>query len=112
MRIDEGWKQLARAVCGAGALRVAALSVACLLLQAPACAAARVPAPDATQAARRAETAREANAVAGPTVKVNSKSPYAAWRAQRERAERLDTSGHGHRAPRPEGPSHSRRLPQ
>jgi hypothetical protein len=67
---------------------------ACLLFQSPAIAAG-------------------ADGTGGTTnTRVTSKSPYAAWRAKREQAEKPDTSGHGHRAPHPQGQSRARRLPQ
>jgi hypothetical protein len=74
----------------ASALRAAVLAAACLLTQAPA----------------------SATGTEGGSAVASSKSPYAAWRAQHEQAEAPDTSGHGHRAPLPEGQSHPRRVPQ
>jgi hypothetical protein len=112
MRSYERLKRWARPARVTGALRVAALAAVCLLVQAPASAAGSDGERAATKAARPTATSREAKMVAEPKAKVGSKSPYAAWRAERERAQKADTSGHGHRAPHPEGQSHSRRLPQ
>jgi hypothetical protein len=83
--------------------RVTALIAVCLLVQAPSIAAG----VDGADAAARAAAPR-----AGTIPQFISKSPYAAWRARREQVEKPDTSGHGHRAPRPQGQSRSRRLPQ
>jgi hypothetical protein len=93
-----------------GALRAAVLTAACLLAQ----LGVSVAGTEATNAVAGspAKISPEAKAQAAPTAKVNSKSPYAAWRAQHEQAEAPDTSGHGHRAPLPEGQTHPRRAPQ
>jgi hypothetical protein len=107
MPIDEGWKRLPRP-----ARLAAALAAVCLLAQAPASAVASDDAGGAIKAASRTATSREAKISNEPKAKVASKSPYAAWRARREQAEKSDASGHGHRAPRPEGQGRSRRLPQ
>jgi hypothetical protein len=112
MLINEGRKRMPGPARRAAALRAAALAAVCLWAQGPASADGSDGAGGAVKAARPAAISREAKVTAEPKVKVASKSPYAAWRAQREQAEKPDTSGHGHRAPRPEGQSRSRRLPQ
>jgi hypothetical protein len=89
----------------------AALAALSMLVQVPAGAAVSGGEAGSTFAAGPAETARDTKAEPATKAKVNSKSPYAAWRARREQAEKPDTSGHGHRAPRPEGQSRSRKLP-
>jgi hypothetical protein len=94
----------------ASALRAAVLAAACVLTQAPASATGTE--GGSAVASSPTATSQGAKMPPAPTAKVNSKSPYAAWRAQHEQAEAPDTSGHGHRAPLPEGQSHPRRVPQ
>jgi hypothetical protein len=97
----------------AGAPRVVALAAAaCLLAHAPVHANGGVSASPATATANPAATSHKAPAPVAPKAKLVSKSPYAAWRAQQEQAEAPDTSGHGHRAPLPEGQIRPRKAPQ
>jgi hypothetical protein len=88
------------------------LTAAGLLAQASANAGAAGTETSPAVTGSPAKTSQVAKAQPAPTAKVNSKSPYAAWRAQHEQAEAPDTSGHGHRAPLPEGQTHPRRAPQ
>jgi len=110
MQINAGFMNTLRPACRGGALRAAVLTAACLLAQVSA-SLAGTEALNAV-AVSPAKASQEAKAPAAPAAKVNSKSPYAAWRVQHEQAEAPDTSGHGHRAPLPEGQTHPRRAPQ
>jgi hypothetical protein len=112
MQINQVPKQLACASRVAGLLGFASLAAVCMLVQAPARAAGSYGEGGATKAAGPTAAFQQAKTAAEPNAKLGSRSPYAAWRAQREQAEKPDTSGHGHRAPRPEGQGRSRRLPQ
>ncbi len=110
MQVDAGCMNTFWPVRLAGALRAAMLTAACLLAQSSASVAGtEVGTAVAGSAARTSQATKTSPA---PTAKVNSKSPYAAWRVQHEQAETPDTSGHGHRAPLPEGQTHPRRAPQ
>jgi len=106
MQINAGFMNTLRPVRRGGAV----LAAACLLAQ----VSVSVAGTEAGNAGAGspAKASQEAKALPAPSAKVNSKSPYAAWRVQREQAEAPDTSGHGHRAPLPEGQTHPRRAPQ
>jgi len=110
MQVNAGFIRAIRSMRFVGALPAVVLAAACLLTQAPASAAGTEGGTAA--ASSPAATSKGAKAPAAPKAKATSKSPYAAWRTQHEQAEAPDTSGHGHRAPLPEGQTHARRAPQ
>ena len=113
MQIHEGIRMMLSPARLAAALRAVALAAAvCMLAQAPVSANVGESTGGATGTVNPSASSHAQKAPAEPKAKVNSKSPYAAWRAQHEQAETPDTSGHGHRAPLPEGQSHPRRVPQ
>jgi hypothetical protein len=66
----------------------------------------------ATATASPPLASRGANSPVRLNAPVKSKSPYAAWRAQNEQVEAVDTSGHGHRAQMPAGQTRPRRVPR